>query len=117
MAPWNLHEREIVSIDGDEILLNDQSKLVFYHFSKLADNDQAISREYDRYDFNDFPMLKNLYEGYREAINKSNFLDYKNLTIAYDIKALGAPKPVKGSILNRFLKKISLGFSYLASKV
>ena len=92
MAPWNLHEREIVSIDGDEILLNDQSKLVFYHFSKLADNDQAISREYDRYDFNDFPMLKNLYEGYREAINKSNFLDYKNLTIAYDIKAFGCSK-------------------------
>jgi hypothetical protein len=117
MAPWNLHERSIVSIVGDTVLLNDNTNLVFYHFSKLSENENDISREYNRHTFNDFPKLKELYNGYRNAIEASNYLDYKNIKIAYEVKALGAPEPIKRSVANRILKRISSIISKLANKV
>ncbi len=117
MAPWNLHEREIVSINGDEIVLNDQSKLVFYHFSKLADNDLAISREYDRYSFNDFPLLKKLYDGYRVAIKNSNYLAYKNISVAYDLKPLGPPKAAKTSLIQKFFNGLGNTFIKISKKL
>lgn len=117
MAPWNLHERSIVSIDGDTVLLNDDTNLVFYHFSKLSNTENDISREYNRHSFNDFPLLKELYKGYRSAIEASNYLDYREIKIAYDIKALGAPEPTKRSVLNRILKRISKIISNVANKV
>jgi hypothetical protein len=116
MAPWNLHERHIVSVDGDKVLLNDKSHLVFYHFSKLSINDNDISREYNRYSFGDFPMLKKLYEGYRTTIEASNYTDYRKIAIGYNIKPLGAPVPKRGSFLNRTLKILSGKINALADR-
>jgi hypothetical protein len=116
MAPWNLHERQVVSISDNSVLLNDNTNLVFYHFSKLADNQSDISREYDRYTFQDFPLLKQLYDSYREVLAKSKYLEYKNIPIAYPVQILGEPKQLKGSILKRGIKKLSALLSRLGDK-
>ncbi|MEL6812387.1 MAG: glycosyl transferase, partial [Bacteroidota bacterium] len=49
MAPWNLHERSVKEVNGNTILLNDGSHLVFYHYSKISPNETDVSREYDRF--------------------------------------------------------------------
>ncbi|MAL59286.1 MAG: hypothetical protein CMC14_04485 [Flavobacteriaceae bacterium] len=86
MAPWNLHERSIVSRDGDTIVLNDDSELVFYHFSKVTLGEVAISREFNRYHLQDFPLLKDLYTEYYAALEASNFSGFRSIPIAYSIQ-------------------------------
>jgi len=87
MAPWNLHERRIVNAENNKILLNDNSELVFFHFSKISTEDQ-ISREFNRFDLSDFPLLRELYNDYKEALKASNFEKFKSITIAYPIKLM-----------------------------
>ncbi len=84
MAPWNLHERHIVSVNEDnEIILNDNTKLVFYHFSNLSSDRNEISRFYKRFDFIKFPLLKKLYDQYFIEIDKNGYLKLKNIPIHY----------------------------------
>ncbi len=116
MAPWNLHERSIVSIDGDKVQLNDGTHLVFYHFSKLSNTETDISREYNRHTFNDFPKLKELYDGYKKILAENNYQGYRKIEIAYKVKPLGPPIHQRGSFINRALKRISLLISKLATK-
>jgi hypothetical protein len=117
MAPWNLHERRIEKLDNDAILLNDGTNLVFYHFSKISENDIDVSREYDRYTLNDFPLLKEMYIDYKQILRQCNFQEYKSIAIAYPVKMNLKKDPVKASLLQKALKKISRGISRLANKV
>ena len=87
MAPWNLHERRILDRTEDGIVLNDGSVLIFYHFSKLADNDEDVSREYDRYKLTDFPMLAGLYDEYRQVLEEVKFNEYKQIPIAFELNS------------------------------
>lgn len=87
MAPWNLHERRILEHNEEGILLNDGSLLVFYHFSKLAENEVDVSREYDRYQLPDFPHLEALYQDYRKVLKETKFNEYKNIPIAFDLNS------------------------------
>ena len=116
MAPWNLHERQIVSISEDSVLLNDGSDLVFYHFSKLAEDSDAISREYNRYDFNDFPLLRELYTGYRQELVRSQFDSFRKIPIAYPVRMQSYVAPKKGSIVNRMLNYTAALLLRLAKK-
>lgn len=117
MAPWNLHERHITAIHGDKVVLNDTSQLVFYHFSKLSNNDNDISREYNRYSFEDFPKLKELYNRYRMEIEESNYLEYKRIPIGYEVQILEEPIVIRGSLLKRSLKRLSVLLIKIANKV
>ncbi|MBA3680813.1 MAG: hypothetical protein H0W73_06555 [Bacteroidetes bacterium] len=83
MAPWNLHERSVVEIKSDAVVLNDNSKLVFYHFSNLSNNRDEISRFYTRYDFKKFPLLKELYDAYFKKIEANGYSKLKTIPIAY----------------------------------
>ncbi|MFC7356862.1 hypothetical protein ACFQO1_04115 [Jejudonia soesokkakensis] len=116
MAPWNLHERRIISIKGNKVLLNDETNLVFYHFSKLANNDKDISREYNRYTFEDFPLLKELYNNYQKTIESHHYTNYKNIPIGYDVRQIVSKKYVKGSLLKRLLKRLALILNNTADK-
>ncbi|MFD0864098.1 hypothetical protein ACFQ1M_17925 [Sungkyunkwania multivorans] len=112
MAPWNLHERHIVEINGDDVLLNDDTKLVFYHFSKIADNDIDVSREYDRFTLNDFPLLKELYTDYKKVLKESRYWEMKSIPIAYPVKIIEkTPQNTNPSLLRRALKRLSSIFS------
>jgi len=117
MAPWNLHERNVKEVDGDRVLLNDDTQLVFYHFSKIESDDVAVSREYDRYTLNDFPLLKELYTSYKQLLVETKFYEYKSIPIAYPVKMNLKPVAVKGSLLQRGLKKLSGMIHKLATKV
>jgi len=117
MAPWNLHERHILSREGDTILLNDNSHLVFYHFSKIAEDDESISREYDRFSLNDFPLLKELYKDYKKVLKESLFYEYKKIPIAYPVKMTLNEEVNKASIISKGLSKLANIFNRLAKKV
>ncbi|MDC7995716.1 hypothetical protein [Altibacter sp. HG106] len=106
MGPWNLHERAIVSRKDNAITLNDGSSLVFYHFSKLAEDDTAISREYDRYQLSDFPILKELYQQYKAHLERTRYAEYKKIPIAYPVKMNLKPEAKRRSIGAKILRKI-----------
>ena len=85
MAPWNLHERNIKSFAADgKVLLNDDSNLVFYHFSNMNNEDSSRpSRFYNRYSFDQFVLLKDLYNSYIEELNKCNLKEFKAVPFAF----------------------------------
>lgn len=117
MAPWNLHERRVESIDGDKVMLNDGSRLVFYHFSKLAEDETAVSREYDRYSLNEFPNLKKLYTDYKMVMADCHYSEYKKIPIAFDVKMNLKPEPKKFSTIGKLFRKIGWKFVRLSEKL
>jgi hypothetical protein len=124
MAPWNLHERRIVNREKDRILLNDDTYLVFYHFSKIADNDQDVSREYNRYVLNDFPPLKELYSEYKIILKECHHLKYKDISITFPVRMnlnLDESKKQKVSskvsLSQRLLKRLSVFINRVANKL
>ena len=117
MAPWNLHERSIKSINGDKILLSDTSRLCFYHFSKLAHNKTDISREYNRFTLQDFPLLNDLYAEYRKVLENCNFYEYKKIPIAYNVRKVEEPVAQKKSFFKKVLLKSSNLIIRLANKL
>ncbi|MFH4964294.1 hypothetical protein V8G69_04760 [Gaetbulibacter sp. M235] len=117
MAPWNLHERRIISIDNGNILLNDQSQLVFYHFSKLAENDTDISRDFNRFNLDDFPLLKMLYNQYKDVLMTCRYNDYKDIPNAYPVSMRLNEDSKKTSMLQKGMKKLGHYILKLARKV
>ncbi|MEZ4874055.1 MAG: hypothetical protein R2793_01020 [Flavobacteriaceae bacterium] len=117
MAPWNLHERHIVKREGNTIILNDDTPLVFYHFSKIAEEPDAISREYDRYTLKDFPMLRELYDHYKNELVACHFSEYKKIPIAYPVKMSLKKEPQKDSLLSKSIKKLARMMNEVAKKV
>lgn len=86
MGPWNLHERNVTKVDSNGVLINDEAPLVFYHYSKLSDNEDEVSRVYNRYQLSDLKLLQTLYKEYKALMVKNEYHNYKGLKIAYDIK-------------------------------
>lgn len=117
MAPWNLHERYIVEIDGDKVTLNDSTQLVFYHFSKIAENDIDISREFNRFVLEDFPLLKDLYVDYNNVLKESCFNEYKKIPIGYSVKTNLKNKAIRASFLQKAIKKIGNWIIKFGNKV
>ncbi len=123
MGPWNLHERQIVKIDNNKIVLNDDSSLVFYHFSKLAINNVDISREFNRFNLVYFPLLGNLYTMYKNEINNFGYHHLKKIPISFNvinlpnnkIKEVDKTINSKGSFVKRGLKKMSVLISKFAN--
>jgi len=107
MGPWNLHERKVEKIDKDGAWLDDQSKLIFYHFSKIAQDDTAVSREYDRFTLLDFPLLARLYAGYKKDLETFRFYEYKEVPIAYNVGSWRQKKEIKRSAVKRFIRRLA----------
>ncbi|MCM0668646.1 glycosyltransferase [Flavobacterium tyrosinilyticum] len=76
-APWNLHERNLILKTNDEFIMNDNSKLVFYHFSSYNyTKPELFSKYYDRY--NSVTLSKEVYELYNQYHDKliQNKIDF-----------------------------------------
>lgn len=72
MAPWNLHERDLVLKDG-KYFVNDKTPLIFYHFSNCyPNNPELLSTYYTRVTFDEHVVLKKAYDDYKKEV-----LDYK----------------------------------------
>ncbi len=115
MAPWNLHERSLQRIGEDGVVLQDDSPLIFYHFSKLSDDPNAISREYNRFTFQDKPLLRTLYNIYKNALEVHSYSMFKEIPIAYTLKPLTG-NLIKIPFWKRILKKIGKKMVQLAEK-
>ncbi|WP_282134437.1 hypothetical protein [Seonamhaeicola maritimus] len=102
MAPWNLHERSITKIDKNKILLNDDSELVFYHFSKITNND-LVSREYNRFNLLDFPLLAELYDDYRAVLKTFDAEKFRQIINAYPVRLTLNREPKQNK--PKFVKK------------
>lgn len=106
MAPWNLHERTILKKEEDKWILNDNSTLVFYHFSKISENESDVSRVYNRYSLGDLPQLKVLYSEYKKALQDAHFYKYKSIPIAFKISSWKIKKEKNRSFLKRVFRKV-----------
>ena len=68
MAHWNLHERQL-SRDGGVWMVNGNSPLEFYHFSGISvDGGERISKYTDRFNLNNRPDLRSIFEDYRAQL-------------------------------------------------
>jgi hypothetical protein len=102
MAYWNLHEREITSTDG-QYLVNGQS-LFFYHFSGVDTSlTQICNRLNYRYDFDEKPQLKKLYENYLAHMNQFDPGQYQTIRYFDGKYPMVAPTP---SLIQRIVRKI-----------
>jgi hypothetical protein len=83
-APWNLHERTIKEIKGNEIKMMDDSPLYFYHFSTYSFNEpEKMSKYYDRYNFETHPELKSIYGDYHDTLIKNKIEALSIIPCAY----------------------------------
>lgn len=107
MAPWNLQERSVKSIiENGTVILNDDSKLVFYHFSNLDELRTEISRFYKRYKFSDFPLLGELYQAYFRRLDTQNYEKLRKISNAFTLFQKESEKvKKKDSILKRGVLK------------
>jgi len=109
MAPWNLHERRIVHENQNNYLLNDSNNLVFYHFSSYNFKEpEKLNRPfYNRFDFNNRPDLKSLYEEYRNDLIKNKIDEFSNITYAF-IKPIPEPVEIKEhKLFKKILKQLT----------
>ena len=69
VAPWNLHERNVIHKVENEYIMEDNSKLVFYHFSSYNfTKPELFSKSYDRY--NSVVLSKEIFELYNQYHHK-----------------------------------------------
>ncbi len=107
MASWNLHERMIATytVDG-RMILETNHPLVFYHFSSYNfSKPQILSAKYTRYNFENTPSVKKLFNEYHKKVLYNRMDDFKNIKCDLPLKKnkVGVLKkilyPVKESLL------------------
>lgn len=81
MAIWNLHERQIIAYEKDgRILLNTGDHLAIYHFSSWDYfNPGQLSREHNRYSFENRPDLQKLYSDYLGRLQENRISFYSTI--------------------------------------
>ena len=87
VAPWNLHERTVV-FHKNKFKLSGDNKLYFFHFSSYNyEQPEKMSKYYDRYMFENFPDLKELYNQYHHNLVKNEVQFLSKISCYYmDIK-------------------------------
>ena len=85
IAYWNLHERGNRLRFDEEKLYIDDRPAAFFHFSGLDPIDiEAISKHQDRYRLSDFPLLRPLFEYYRDQLNSRDQERIRQWRYAYN---------------------------------
>lgn len=77
VAPWNLHERNSIQLIDDKYVMEDGSKLVFYHFSSYNfKKPELFSKQYNRYNL--VVLSHDVYDLYSQYHNKlvANKIDF-----------------------------------------
>lgn len=90
MAPWNLHERDLVLREG-KYFVNDEYPLIFYHFSNCYPNKpDLLATYYSRVTFDDRTTLKKAYDDYKKEVLNN---DYNKLSGVACFYLKHKPKP------------------------
>jgi len=92
VAYWNIHSRKINYSDNDaEIKVNDQSQLIFFHFSGFSvNNPDIISKHQNRYSLKERPDLKQLFYNYQKEIIENDYQEISKWPYYYDYFSNGA---------------------------
>lgn len=87
-APWNLHERiNFNKNDKNEYVMDDNSKLVFYHFSNYKfSKPDVLASYYDRFTLEDSNILYNFYKIYLNKLLKNNIEEISKVECVYVAK-------------------------------
>jgi hypothetical protein len=115
MAPWNLHERCIVSEKNGAFMLNDSSLLCFYHFSfyDFKNPEMIVKKNYNRFNFNNRPDLARLYGGYHQELLKNRIEYFSSFKCALLIeKTVNQSKTTRESLPKIILRNILPPFIY-----
>lgn len=76
MAYWNLHERRL-SVRSEELYVNNQEPLVFYHFSGFNPLlPHCLSKYQNRFTFQDLPEIEELFNDYSERLLSNGYETY-----------------------------------------
>ncbi len=111
VAYWNLHERSVSGKNG-AYRVNDTEPLIFFHISGYDVNQPGqLSKHQNRYIFDTLPVVKEIYEEYRSALQQNRHSFFSQLACVY-VK----PKK-KRSILVRLLSAAvqQLGYKIVKS--
>lgn len=83
-APWNLHERRHITPVEDGFQMPDGSPLTFFHFSSYKPaRPDVIAPQYSRYNFENCPDLRPLYERYHQALLDNHFDQWARIPCHY----------------------------------
>lgn len=92
VAYWNLTERDVRRVNG-EWEVNGEP-LSFFHFSGISvDKEAIISKHQNRFVWQDVPHLKELFDGYRDAVLAEGWEQARNWKYAYATTADGTAIP------------------------
>jgi hypothetical protein len=84
VAPWNLHERSNIELISNEYIMEDNSKLVFFHFSSYDyKKPTQLSKYYNRYNDVINDNVVRLYDQYHQKLVKNNIESLKNIKCFY----------------------------------
>ena len=84
VANWNLHERA-VSFADKRYTVNEKSPLVFFHFSHYnPENPDQIASYNDRHSLSDNPVVRKLFEEYRELLFDKGYLDVTGIKCHFE---------------------------------
>lgn len=83
VAYWNLHERSISRVNN-RYIVNDTAPLVFLHISGYSfEQPLMLSKHQDRYDLNQYPVLKELLQHYRMGVMANDHARFSAMECAY----------------------------------
>ena len=91
MAYWNLHERKLRK-SADGWLVNDSSRLMFFHFSNLDPADQeSIKKSLVKPTLKEREDLREIFSEYREQLYRHGYEEEKKVRYHYDYYSNGLP--------------------------
>ncbi|MGB0743270.1 MAG: glycosyltransferase [Opitutales bacterium] len=119
MAAWNLHERKLNHNQAtNSYSVNDQEKLIFYHFSGIKPFQEEEVSSHSKLTFNDRPDLRAIITNYREQLLQNNYEYFKQFACSYsklDLRSANSEKKqtvenldmkAKASSLKKHLKNL-----------
>ena len=112
MGPWNLHERRVELIEpNQQVILDNEEKLRFYHFSSFKFRDPAQLSHSDRYTIDDVGLLKQLYLDYQADVIRHRIEEYSQIRCVY----IPPVVPLTGRA--KVKSKVSTALRMLAEKI
>ena len=101
VAYWNLTERTLSQVSG-QWRVNGEP-LAFFHFSGInVANDNVVSKHQNRFEWDDLPTFKPLFDDYRSALLEEGWEQTKGWSYAYAKTNDGKPIP---SIVRRLYRE------------
>lgn len=118
MANWNLHERVLTKDDQGRFLVNHELPLRFFHFSGYNyQKPDVICKYANRYNFDNRPDLKEIFDLYQRELIKNEIVFYSSLTPAYGKlkKEAIETRTIKRNLFSRLLSRITNTIYFLVS--